>query len=138
MYFPIGEVYFQVRTVSFRDGIEKHSHFVRISLAMAIRDLILPHFLLEVLACFFRYFFFGKLTWMGIELGNFQGNVPKQFCMVIEHWYSFNDALEARYLSLKLMDTPLKVNMEPTAITHLDRKMIFQTSMIMFHLNLQG
>ena len=36
------------------------------------------------------------------------------------------------------MDTPWKVNMEPTAITHLDRKMIFQTSMIMFHLNLQG
>ena len=28
--------------------------------------------------------------------------------------------------------------LEPTAITHLERKMIFQTSMIMFHVNLQG
>ena len=28
--------------------------------------------------------------------------------------------------------------MEHTAITHLDRKMIFPTSMIMFHVNLPG
>ena len=34
--------------------------------------------------------------------------------------------------------TPGKINMEPTAITHLERKMIFQTSMIMFHVNLPG
>ena len=35
-------------------------------------------------------------------------------------------------------DTPWKINMEPTSITHLERKMIFQTSMIMFHVNLPG
>ena len=46
--------------------------------------------------------------------------------------------------------TPLKINMEPTQmvnpgrfrwnlqITRLERNMIFQTSMIMFHVNLQG
>ena len=28
--------------------------------------------------------------------------------------------------------------LEPTAITHLERNIIFQTSMIMFHVNLQG
>ena len=69
MYFPIGEVYFQVRTVSFREGIEKYSHFVRISLAMVIRDLVLPHFLLEVLASFFRYFFFASLPGWGLNWG---------------------------------------------------------------------
>ena len=33
--------------------------------------------------------------------------------------------------------TPWKINMEPT-ITHLETKMIFQTSMIVFHVNLPG
>ena len=34
--------------------------------------------------------------------------------------------------------TPWKINMEHTAITHLERKMIFQTPRIMFHVNLPG
>ncbi len=36
----------------------------------------------------------------------------------------------------EFLDTPWKINMEPT--NHPERKMIFQTSMIMFHVNLQG
>ena len=34
--------------------------------------------------------------------------------------------------------TPWKINGWNLQITHLERKMIFQTSMIMFHVNLQG
>ena len=34
--------------------------------------------------------------------------------------------------------TPWKINGWNIQITHLERKMIFQTSMIMFHVNLQG
>ena len=35
-------------------------------------------------------------------------------------------------------DTPWKINGWNLQITHLERKMIFQTSMIMFHVNFQG
>ena len=35
-------------------------------------------------------------------------------------------------------NTPWKINMVHLQITHLERKIIFQTSMIMFHVNLQG
>ena len=37
-----------------------------------------------------------------------------------------------------LYNTPWKINGWNLNITHLERKMIFQTSMIMFHVNLQG
>ena len=45
---------------------------------------------------------------------------------------------ESRTFLFLRWDTPWKINMEPTKTTHLERKMIFQTSMIMFHVNLQG
>ena len=79
MYFPIGEVYFQVRTVSVREGIEKHSHFVWISLAMVIRDLVLPHFLLEVLVCFSYFFLQAYVD------GDWIGEFPKKGTKTILH-----------------------------------------------------
>ena len=38
----------------------------------------------------------------------------------------------------KVLSTPWKINGWNLQITHLERKMIFQTSMIMFHVNLPG
>ena len=35
-------------------------------------------------------------------------------------------------------NTPWKINMEHLHITHLERNMTFQSSMIMFHVDLQG
>ena len=37
-----------------------------------------------------------------------------------------------------LHDTPWKINMEPTSHPFRKKQMIFQTSMILFHVNLQG
>ena len=48
------------------------------------------------------------------------------------------------FLSIKMRYTPVSTNIHPgrltwnLQITHLERNMIFQTSMIMFHVNLQG
>ena len=40
--------------------------------------------------------------------------------------------------SKQLTTTPWKINGRNLQLTHLERKMIFQTSVIMFHVNLQG
>ena len=60
---------------------------------------------------------------------------PKEFPAALEV-EAFEKAKEA-FLQVP-MPTPWKINMELTAITHLERKIIFQTSMIMFHVNLPG
>ena len=49
------------------------------------------------------------------------------------HVPTFKAGVETTYL-----DTPWKINGWNIQITHLERKMIFQTPMIMFHVNLPG
>ena len=57
----------------------------------------------------------------------------KTWCFVL-----VQKELEAYLRPLFCGGTPWKINGWNLQITHLERKMIFQTSMIMFHVNLQG
>ena len=54
-------------------------------------------------------------------------------------WFFFFEGPTPKHGKKQLhMYTLEDERLEPTAITHLERNMIFQTSMIMFHVNLQG
>jgi len=53
--------------------------------------------------------------------------------------YQLVSRISSINIRIKQICTPWKINMEHTnQITHLERKMIFQTSMMMFHVNLPG